>query len=395
MDIIDFQTLLTPVGQEALSSAEAMSPREIDYLRHFTSLSRRYPSNLARAALETAILRAEAAVKFPAADKMYFSRQALEQASNAEVSSYRAKRFRDYSKVVDLGCSIGGDTLSLARVAPTLGVDLDPLRLAMAQSNLEVLDLRGLVSFIRSNLLSPLPLTPVPSLALFFDPARRVHGRRVFSVHQYSPPLELIHNWLPYFPALGVKISPGVRIHELSTFDSELEFISLRGELKEAVLWFGPFMTTRRRATVLPGEHTLSDENESESQRLPPSLSEPIDYLYEPDPSILRAGLVRKLGSQLNAHQLDPDIAYLTAEKLIHTPFARAWEVEAWFPFGLKRLRAALRERCVGRVVVKKRGSPLQPEALIRDLRLKGDEERIVFLTHLRGRPIVVLCYPN
>ena len=93
----------------------------------------------------------------------------------------------------------------------------------------------------------------------------------------------------------------------------------------------------------------------------------------------------------MGAAQLDPDIAYLTADNLKPTPFARAWKVEDWFPFGMKRLRSALRQRGVGRVVVKKRGSPLQPEALIRDLRLKGEHERVVFLTHLRGRPIVIL----
>jgi hypothetical protein len=66
----------------------------------------------------------------------------------------------------------------------------------------------------------------------------------------------------------------------------------------------------------------------------------------------------------------------------------------------VKRLRLALRERNVGRVTVKKRGSPLQPEELIRLLRLKQEDdpsqaERVVFLTHLCGRPIVVICLPS
>ncbi len=100
------------------------------------------------------------------------------------------------------------------------------------------------------------------------------------------------------------------------------------------------------------------------------------------------------LAAQLGAYQLDPDIAYLTAEEQQPTPFARAWAIEAWFPFGLKRLRYYLRERQVGLVTVKKRGSPLQPEALINDLRLSGDQERVVFLTHLRGAPVVLIGRP-
>ncbi|MCK5428558.1 MAG: hypothetical protein KAI94_03755, partial [Anaerolineales bacterium] len=136
----------------------------------------------------------------------------------------------------------------------------------------------------------------------------------------------------------------------------------------------------------LPGPDTLLPAPEA-----PLSVSEPRAYLYEPDPAVLRARLVRTLAVELGASQLDPDIAYLTGDTLKPTPFARVWAVEDWFPFGLKRLRAYLRERGVGRVTVKKRGSPLQPEALIRDLRLKGEAEKVIFLSHLRGRPIVII----
>jgi hypothetical protein len=121
-------------------------------------------------------------------------------------------------------------------------------------------------------------------------------------------------------------------------------------------------------------------------------IREPQAFLFEPDPAVLRAGLVGTLGAQLNAAQLDTDIAYLTTGQLQPTPFARAWAMEDWFPFQLKRLRAYLRERGIGRVTVKKRGSPLEPERLIRDLRLSGEDECTIFLTHLRGKPIVIIA---
>ena len=124
-------------------------------------------------------------------------------------------------------------------------------------------------------------------------------------------------------------------------------------------------------------------------------LSEPRAYIYEPDPAILRAGLVGALGAQLHAAQLDPTIGYLTADTRIESPFARVWEVEDWLPFQLKRLRAAMRERNVGRLTVKKRGSPLVPEELIQDLRLEGEEEKVLFLTQQMGKPIVVIAKPN
>jgi hypothetical protein len=402
MDLDTFRLLLTPIGQEALEYAEKLAPREVDFLGHFQKVARRYPRELARLALETAILRSEASEKFPWADRMYFTRQALEQASSHAVSSYRVERYRPFKILGDLACSLGGDTISLAKMGLTVGVDLDPMRLALAQANLKALNLVERVTLLQADLTASMPLSPSPDLAMFFDPSRRKKSKRITSVRSYLPPLQVVKDWLPRFPAVGVKISPGVRYEEISVFDAEVEFISLKGGLKEALLWFGPLKTCRRRATILPGAHTLYSEEisggstkfDGERKKVVP-VSQPQAFLYEPDPAVIRAGLVEALGVRLRAAQLDTDIAYLTAEKGAATPFARSWAVENWFPFGLKKLRTYLRERKIGRVVVKKRGSPLEPEGLIRDLRLEGDGERVIFLTHLRGKPIVVVCHPE
>lgn len=389
MNLASFLLLNTTLGEEALSSAQALEPKESNYLQHFQILSRSYPPELAQAALETVILRREAGSKFSNAEQMYFTRSALEQATSEIVAAWRAKRFRELDQVLDYGCSIAADTLQLARYLPTIGLDIDMLRLAMAKANVAALQPRYSIDFILADLRSYLPLSlSGRSWGVFFDPSRRKEGKRIYSVEKYSPPLSVITNWLQKFPAMGVKISPGVRLEQLSPYQAEIEFVSQDGDLKEAVMWFGPLKTTLRRATVLPGGQTIEGTGE---QRSP--LRSPLNYLYEPDPAVLRAHLVGDLAAQLDAAQLDPDIAYLTAEKSINTPFARCWQIEDWFPFQLKRLRAYLRERQVGHVVVKKRGSPLEPEALIRQLKLKGDQSRVVFLTHLAGHPIIIICF--
>ena len=397
MDLAHFYDLLTPLGQKALAAATALQPTEKEFLAHFQNLSKQFPREIARSALEIAILRAEATDKFPQATKMYFTREALEQASSYEVSTYRAERYRGYEQIADLGCSIGGDTLALSRVAPTVGVDLDPVRLAMAAANVKALGLSA--GFIQTNLLTSFPCLPYPQVSLFFDPARRMNGRRIKSVKKYIPPLNVVGDWLSYFPAIGIKISPGVDLNELFGYDAEIEFISLRGALKEAVLWFGPLKAGQRRATVLPGPHMMIDNITpiAPSQRPTLAISQPRRFFYEPDPAIIRAGMVRSLMVRLAAAQVDESIAYLTSDKEIATPFSRVWEVEAWFPFKLKQLRSYLRERNIGQVTVKKRGSPIQPEDLIQALHLSKEEkeERVVFLTKLRGNPITVICFPE
>jgi SAM-dependent methyltransferase len=423
MDLLSLQMLLTPLGQQVLAAAQSLEPREANFLRNFTILRRSYPDDLARSALEIAILRREAASKFPQAGAMYFTRPALEQASSHAISTYRAGRYTSFERILDLGCSVGGDTLALADVAQTIGVDLDPLRLRMAHLNLQAaLPSPGFerdsapsesdVHFIQADLRQTLPVHLSAPQAIFFDPARREAGRRIRSVERYQPPLGIIQSWVEHTPAIGVKISPGVDLAEIQNFDAELEFISSKGELKEAVLWLGPLMTARRRATLLPGPFTLASEaqdvdpqNPLADNAPPLPLSDPLGYLYEPDPAVLRAGLVRSLGAKLDSAQLDPDIAYLTCMRPVETPFARGFLVEDWLPFNLKRLRATLRERGIQQVTVKKRGSPISPEALIHDLHLQpgsgsspgsasSPDERVIVLTHLRGKPIALICVP-
>src|SRR5690606_21516042 len=75
------------------------------------------------------------------------------------------------------------------------------------------------------------------------------------------------------------------------------------------------------------------------------------------------------------------------------TPFAHCYQVVDFFPFQLKRLRHYLHKNEIGDVIIKKRGSPLDPDKLQQQLRLKGPKENkcILFLTHIQGEAVVVI----
>jgi hypothetical protein len=63
-------------------------------------------------------------------------------------------------------------------------------------------------------------------------------------------------------------------------------------------------------------------------------------------------------------------------------------------PFGLKRLRAYLRERGVGSLTIKKRGTAVVPEQLRRQLDLRGPETSTVVLTRVAGQQQVLVVEP-
>lgn len=141
-------------------------------------------------------------------------------------------------------------------------------------------------------------------------------------------------------------------------------------------------------ATLLPGPHHLCSDAPV-GTLLP---CEPLDYLYEPDPAVIRATLVTGLAARIGAAQIDPTIAYLTSNALVPTPFARVWHVECHGHFNLKVLNKWLQTLRVGRVVIKKRGSPIDPDAFQRRLKVvRGGRSVTVFFTRVQGSPWMIL----
>lgn len=380
--------LLTPAGRRLLTEVSATPLTEGNHLATIATLRRRLPPAEARAAVEMAWLRQRATAKFSRAGQMFFTRAALEQASGELIAAHRARRFAalELDSIADLGCGIGGDAIALTAVAGVIGIDRSQIRLRMARENVRAYGrspFHPVVADLRS-------LPPLAVNALFFDPARRdEHGRRLRSVDTYRPPLSLVDRWRKKAAAAAVKVSPAIAENELPV-DAEVEFISVGGELKEAVLWYGPLRGARRRATLLPAGDTLAADQPPES--LP--LRRPGAFLYEPDPAVIRASLLDQLASRLKAGQIDPTIAYLATDEERPTPFARGYAIDDVFGFRLKRLRHYLRDRRIGRVTIKKRGSPLDVERLRSRLRLQGDGECTLFLTRVRGEATVLIGRP-
>lgn len=99
----------------------------------------------------------------------------------------------------------------------------------------------------------------------------------------------------------------------------------------------------------------------------------------------------------VGGHLVDPTIAYVTSPTLVRSPLARAYTVEDVFAFQLKTLRSWLRDRGIGRLTIKKRGTAVQPEQLRRQLKVSaawGDAEATIVLTRVSGRQSVIAVRP-
>jgi hypothetical protein len=372
-------------------------------------------ADLTAAALTQSRLRERARAKLgPFADAMLFTPDGLEQATRIVVGARHAQRYlaAGVERVADLTCGIGADSLAFAGVGlSVLATDVDPATARIAAANLrpfpeaEVRCADGLT----------LDLAAEGVDGAYADPARRTgSGSRVFDPRAYAPPLDAVWALRDAVPALGIKVGPGIAHRGLPS-DAETQWVSVDGAVVEAGLWFGPLAPggPGRSALVLhsaDGGRVVARELRGPAPGGAPGDDLVADvgplgaHLYEPDGALIRAGLVAQVAAELGGRLLDPTIAYVTTDgpaptdALTGAPLAVGYRVLDVMPFGVKRLKGYLRERHVGRVTIKKRGTAVTPERLRGDLGLRntpGSAEATLVLTRVAGRQSVIVVEPE
>jgi hypothetical protein len=356
--------------------------------------------------------------------------------------------------VADLTGGVGADALAMAALGLRVTVyERDPVTAAVARANLAAFPEARVVAAdsLEQDLSKADALFADPS-------RRTDAGRRVFDPAAYDPPLDrlieladthplgvkvapgIAHRAVP--PAaeaqwvsvngdvveaalwFGRLRSPAARQHADGPFRTVLVLRRGRAHhLTQGLPWRGtnPAADAVRPPNV-PVPASPADPRPSARQKdgpaspaadavrplqvhHPDSAGAPVErlatgplqeFIYEPDGAVIRASLIAEAAASLGSATLVSDrIAYVTADAADpQNPFLTGYRVQDAFPFNLKRLRGYLREHGIGQVVVKKRGTAVDPAELRKRLTLKGDEAAVVILTRLGARQSVVIAQP-
>ncbi|HRO94210.1 SAM-dependent methyltransferase [Citricoccus sp.] len=394
-DVTVLAPVLTPEGWQLLNSLEGY--RESEALAMSTRLrAAGHAPELVSAVLTQLKLRDQAAAKFgPFAAHMVFTRAGLEQATRMNVAAVHAGRFAGAGirSVADLGCGLGADAMAMAALdLEVTAVERDETVAAAATINLMPFPHATVVSADAQDWVAAAQANGTEPGGYWLDPARRVlstsGSSRVFDPEAFSPPLSFVESLAARGTAVGVKLGPGLP-HESVPAGCEAQWVSVDGDVTEAVLWFNALARdgVRRSALVMSGpgagttaaggrggHHELTAGTRfGGSPEVPVGGVEALTgYLYEPDGAVIRAGLVADLIHRDFASKggalLDEHIAYFRADEPVASPFARAYRIESVMPFNVKGLRRWVRETGVGRLDIKKRGMAVTPEELRRQL---------------------------
>ena len=314
----------------------------------------------------------------------FLTSKGLEQSSAEAVARQRAAHIATRAPdawTLDATCGIGADSVALALTGGRVAcADLDLEHLAFARANLlhhgceaHVVQADATLPAVRADL-------------LLLDPDRRADGRRTRAPARWSPNLETAVRLTRRFAGACLKLAPGLDVAALLEVERVAldpgeprtrEWVSREGELAELCLWVGalahedraPRIATRieadGRRSRLAGEVEEIEPLDLESARQ-------ARWLADPDPAVIRSGLLGRLARITGLAPLARQIAYLGGDQPPDHLFLRAFRVIDSAPLDHKRVRAMLTEHGIGPIAVRKRGHPDPAEVLEKRLRGRG-----------------------
>ena len=379
MTIEDIQYFKTKEGLGLIEQYKHLSDEDLEMLA-FSLVKKKVPHYPYLITLLK--LRKKAREKFTKADEMFFDSLSLEMATSERIAKHIALRFEKMKKIVDLTCGIGGNAIFLAKNSKVVAVDLEKTSIEMAKLNSEAYGVQENIEFRVGN--ASFHIAKAAD-AFFLDPMRSREGKsKSRSIYNSQPRLdEILPRLFKISANICVKISPAFDYKEVQNLSEtpEIELISENNENKVALLWFGDLKTKGRKATLFVGDKKIEVSSEKNLKDIQ-IIDEPLKYIYEPNKAIIKAHLIDEIATEYDLAKINKNIAFLTKNSLIVNgkDKFRIFEVIQYKPFSLKELKKELRVLGVNRISVINRGTPILPENLIKDLRLKDGNEAFILL---------------
>ncbi len=232
---------------------------------------------------------------------------------------------------------------------------------------------------------------------IFIDPARRDDaGNKVVSLKDCTPDVTLLQEeMLLKADYVIIKLSPMLDWHravsELNCVQ-EVHIISVNNECKELLLVLSARnMGNLRIYCVNDAQSFVCDESDMEtsSVKIAPSTLEEMQYLYEPNASLMKAGCFGVLSGRYDARMLSKNSHLFVSQTPIEAFPGRSFRIIAISSFNKKELKRHLSG--ITKANIATRNFPLSVAELRKRLKLKDGGETYIFATTLSDESHVLM----
>lgn len=231
---------------------------------------------------------------------------------------------------------------------------------------------------------------------IYIDPSRRDSDRKkVFLLSDCTPNVKTFQGlFLKYAKHVLIKTSPLLDIKATKNdlnHVKELHIVAVNNEVKE-LLWIlereynSEFNI--KTVNITKKENQTFEFKLQEEPNAQVYFSLPLNYLYEPNASILKAGAFNTISGKLSVHKLHKHSHLYTSKELIEFP-GRRFKIEKTIPYNKK----ALAKERIHKANVTTRNFPLSVGDLRKKLKIKdGGQLYLFFTTNLENEKIIVIC---
>lgn len=284
-------------------------------------------------------------------DIVYPPRISLEQCSSEQTALYKQQLTKrllpaNRQKMVDLTGGFGIDFSFLAKLFDEADyVEPDENLCGIARNNFPLLGLPAarIYNTTCENFVDEMGS---PDL-IFLDPSRRdTEGRKVVALNDCSPNIEALQDkLLDHAPIVIAKLSPMLDIQDTLRRlpnASELHVVSVNGECKEVLL----VLCRERKDALRFYCVNIAAQTQTfctKTREVEPVIAPlPERYLYEPNASILKAGVQNALCQSYDVRKLHPFSHLFTSSHFIEDFPGRAFVIDDYCGFGKKDLKKLL-----------------------------------------------------
>lgn len=338
------------------------------------------------------------------------TRKALQQSTRPQIASYHAQTFSGLNSVLEICTGVGTDTLAISRVVGHVTtIEADPLLADYARWNFKAAQANN-IEVLTGRAEEIIPRLRLSDFnGLWCDPSRRdAGGKRLKNSDDVEPPLSFIFS-LDLPNICGIKCSPASVIKDLPQHWKQ-EWIGFADECLEQTLWHiknssGPTINNNQIKLFnpdgfwTPALALKTDQTPELQQQITPAPNLPQGsnfFLIEPHAALVRSGQLRSFFQEFSINPLDQsDHCYgWSINRPINSVFYNQFQVIAECPLQPKKIQALVNEFNLGPgTEIKKRGIPLEPDEIRKQLRfVAGGARRVLLLTMSRGKRICFLA---
>lgn len=314
-------------------------------------------------------------------DNFIFTEQDLRFATHRQIAEWRAKKLKCHT-IVDCGCGIGVQSIAFSKTCErVIAIDIDKRKIEYAKENARIANANN-IRFVIGDATAEIKKVKKADV-IFCDPERLAEESER-SVDRTSPKVtELISAGRKITDNIAVELPPQIR---QVPFDSELEYVSIDGQLNRLTAYLGALKKAERSAVIIAEMPEITGGAEKKIAKIAVVSGKPKElaasafkkgnpnasdntsnakYICEADPALAKAGLAYLKSESARACQAEgyensetsKNLLYFSDKKL-EEPFFKNYSIRCSCEKTEQALIMALADCTAGTTVLRIRISP-------------------------------------